>query len=152
MSTLSEKIKILLNNNEMTQKKLAEELHVSESAVQKWVVGRNAPSIFSVKEMSQIFCVPVQNIIMDDIEIPVYVQIDEYLPYSIALRCKENHDSVHRIFDAKLAKGAFLHRFINSVGDKCSAIYLYRREYWWHYREHEARMIRDWNEEYGNDR
>ncbi|MCH4005583.1 MAG: helix-turn-helix domain-containing protein [Eubacterium sp.] len=59
MSTLSEKIKILLNNNEMTQKKLAEELHVSESAVQKWVVGRNAPSIFSIKEMSQIFCVVI---------------------------------------------------------------------------------------------
>ena len=87
-----------------------------------------------------------ENLLDDDYEVPAYYVIDKYLPYSVAARFpKDQCDSKHVLIDACLAKGAILHRFINGGGDACSAIYYGSRGIWWHYRENEARMIKDWN-------
>lgn len=37
MSTVGEKLRILLRDNQMTQKQLATYMNVSESTVQKWI-------------------------------------------------------------------------------------------------------------------
>ena len=152
MSKLSEKIRFLIKYNGMTEKKLAEKLCVCESTVQKWVVGKHTPKLNSIIELSQIFRVPVQTLINDEEEVAAYFQRDQANSDFPVLFSEEYNDSVHEIVDADLAKGALLHRFENSSGDKCSAIYVRKYEVWWHYREHEARMIKDWNEEYRNDR
>lgn len=56
-------------------------------------------------------------------------------------------DSPHEIItDVHLLGGGKLHRFNNAAGDACSAIYVKGEEIWWHYRENEERMIREWNE------
>ena len=131
---LSEKLRLLLERNAWTQARLANELHVVPSTVQKWVVGKNIPPAEVFLELSRIFHVPIENLLNDDMEIPETNEIawqEEYNP-----------------FDIPLASGAKLHRFVNLAGDACSAIYLNQEEIWWHYREHELKMIRAWNEAY----
>ena len=87
----------------------------------------------------------------DDLEIPEYFEIDR-LPGFVFRDHKCWDDSTHIVIDANLACGAMLHRFRNESGEECSGIYRGREEIWWHYREHEARMIRDWNEVHNDNR
>lgn len=144
MSTFNKKLKTLLYNHEMTQKDLAEKMSVSPSTVSKWCSGDNCPSVETIKELSGIFYTPCEVLIEDVFDIPMYFYIDEYIPYSKI----GNGDSPHTIIDADLAGGARLHRFTNRVGDACSAIYVANEERWWHYRDHEAKMVWEWNDCY----
>ena len=48
MSVFNEKLRTLLANREWTHSKLAAVMHVSPSAVQKWVVGKNMPDAETV--------------------------------------------------------------------------------------------------------
>ena len=142
MSTFDEKLKTLLHNYEMTQKDLAERINVSPSTVSKWCSGDNNPSIDTIKDLSKIFYVPCEVLIEDIYEVPTYFYIDKYVPYSKV----GNGDSPHTVIDAALEGNARLHRFTNRVGDACSAIYVAHEERWWHYRNHEAKMIWEWND------
>lgn len=148
MSKLNEKLRVLLKNNEWTQAKLAESLNVSPDAVSSWVRGINTPTIATIKELCQIFSVPIQELTDDDFDIPEFIVIAQYLPYSVREKPKEFQDQEHIIIDANLPHEGTLHRFKNAKGIKCSAIYRAGQEVWWHYREHEAEMIRYWNEVY----
>lgn len=152
MSKLNEKLKTLMSNQEWTQKKLADRMFVSPDAVSSWVRGVNHPSLETVKQFCEIFLVPIQELTDDDVDIPEYYVIDQYLPYSCCHLPKELQDSEHIIIEAYLKDEGRLHRFTNCVGAKCSAIYQAGKEVWWHYREHEARMIRAWNEGCNHDR
>ena len=142
---LNDKIRVLLANNEWSQAKLAELIHVSPDAVSSWVRGINNPTLDTVKQLCDIFFVPIQDMTDDDIEIPVYYKVAEYMPYSEMGKPENLRDSVHKIFDADLAHGGRLHRFKNAVGDECSAIYRGSAEEKWVYREQEASMIYFWN-------
>ena len=147
---LGTKIKTLLSNNDMTQKDLAERMHVQPTTVQKWCSGINSPDIFTIKELCNIFSIPVQDLLNDDFDIVEFYTIDRYLPYSQDRFPVEMQDSEHIIIDANLKRGARLHRFTNCAGDKCSAIYIGSTEKWWDYREGESRMINDWNHMYND--
>ena len=151
MAKLNDKLRILLENQGWTQAKLAKTLHVSPDAVSSWVRGKNTPCIDTIKELCKIFCVDIQELTDDDFDIPEYITIDHYLPDSIANLPEEQQDSEHVIIDAALTSEGLLHRYTNANGDEISAIYRAGQEVWWHYRKHEARMIRDWNEVYKND-
>lgn len=152
MSEFNEKLRVLLHNNEMRQKDLAGRLCVSEDTVQKWVKGSNHPSFETIKDLSRIFCYPIENFADDSIDIPEYYEIDRYLPDEQKLYYPKNmQDSEHILVEAFLADEGILHRFTNCAGDKCSAIYRAHREIWWHYREYEAEMIACWNETYGDE-
>ena len=152
MSKLNEKLRILLANREWTQTKLAKQLFVSPDTVSSWVRGVNHPDLETVKQLCKIFYIPIQDITNDDLDIPEYYEIDRYLPYPICLYPKERQDSIHIILDADLADEGKLHRFNNPAGAKCSAIYRGGQEIWWHYRDHEAKMIHEWNEVHSYDR
>lgn len=148
MSSIGTKLKVLLANREWTQKKLAEMIVISPDAVSSWVRDINTPPLDRLKELSDIFFVSVQDLIDEDFEVPEYFEIDRYLPYSICCYPEDQQDSIHIIYDADLADEGKLHRFNNAGGEPCSAIYRAGKEVWWHYREHEPRMIRDWNKEH----
>ncbi len=152
MSLMNEKLRILLANNEWTQAKLADFLCVSPDTVSSWVRGKNGISIEMLKKICDVFYVPIQDMLNDDLDFFEYVEIDCYLPFRFYDLPEEYRDSEHVIYEAGLANEGKLHRFTNHGGALCSAIYRGRQEVWWHYREHEARMIHDWNKEYGNDR
>ena len=144
MSVFNEKLRVLLHNQGWTQKELSIRLNVQPTTVQKWCAGKNQPDIKTIKALSAIFCVSYDTLLNDDQDVTIYYIIDRYLPFSQ----RGSGDSEHTIIDADLASNARLHRFTNRGGAECSAIYVCGRERWWHYRDHEARMIRDWNEYY----
>ena len=151
MSKLNEKLRILMANQEWTQKRLAERMFVSPDTVSSWVRGKNHPTLETVKELCEIFCIPIQEMTNDEIDIPEYFALDPWEAYVDYGDLRHPGDSVHTIIDADLAYEGMLHRFTNAAGDECSAIYRGNMEMWWHYREREAQMIRDWNREYDHD-
>lgn len=148
MSSIGEKIRAICHNREWTQKELAMQMQVEPTTVQKWIVGKNMPAVETIKKLCEVLYVPIEELTDDDFDIPEYYVIDRYLPYNIAQRPEEYQDTEHTLIEAYLAQGAILHRFTNAGGEECSAIYLHRKEVWWHYRDKEAQMIRDWNREY----
>lgn len=149
---LNEKIKILLANQEWTQKKLAETLFVSPDAVSSWVRGINNPDLETIKTLCKILCVPIQDMTNDNYDVPRYFEIDRRLDYRECLYPEDYHDSIHIIIDANLADEGLLHRFKNGAGEECSAIYRGNKEIFWHYRDEEARMIYYWNKRQSYDR
>ena len=136
---------------EMTQAELAKLAFVTPDAVHLWVRGKNTPKLDTLKQLSTIFSIPVQDLINDDLDIPEYIVIDHYLPYHLLALPKEDRDSEHTIIDAGLANRGMLHRYTNCVGEKCSAIYRGREECMCHTRDHEAEMISYWNKEFADD-
>ena len=103
MAKFNDKLRILLENQGWTQAKLAEIMKVSPDAVSSWVRGKNTPYIDTFKELCQIFCVTIQELAYDDFDIPEYIEIDHYLPYSVEHLPEEQQDSEHVIIDAALA-------------------------------------------------
>lgn len=52
------------------------------------------------------------------------------------------------VTEVELAGGAHLHRYVNEFDVEISAIYSHddKEEFWWHYRDREEQMVRDWND------
>ena len=63
---LSKKIKKIRNNNKLTQEQFAEKMLVSRTAVSKWEIGACYPSIDSLKYMSKIFNISLDNLLSSD--------------------------------------------------------------------------------------
>ncbi len=53
--TLGQKIKKLRSNRDLTQKELADKLHVSFQTVSKWENGENEPDISTLRELAKLF-------------------------------------------------------------------------------------------------
>lgn len=67
--TFGEKLKKLRSENALTQEQLAEKIFVTRTAVSKWETGEGYPSIDSLKAISNLFNVSVDELISDaDIE------------------------------------------------------------------------------------
>ena len=66
--TLGAKIKKLRTDKGLTQKDLADQVHVTFQTVSKWEKNENEPDISTIKELSKIFNCSVQYLIDDDLE------------------------------------------------------------------------------------
>ena len=55
----NEKLQLLRKDNNMTQEELAEKLYVSRTAVSKWESGKGYPNIDSLKNISRLFSVSI---------------------------------------------------------------------------------------------
>lgn len=67
--TLGEKIKKLRNDNNLTQEQLAEKLYVTRTAVSKWETDKGFPAIDSLKLISNLFGISIDELISDgDVE------------------------------------------------------------------------------------
>lgn len=67
--TFGEKIKKLRNDNQMTQEELAEQLLVTRTAISKWETDKGYPSIDSLKLLSNLFHISIDELISDvDVE------------------------------------------------------------------------------------
>ena len=62
----NEKLQLLRKDNNMTQEELAEKLYVSRTAVSKWESGKGYPNIDSLKNISRLFSVSIDELISDD--------------------------------------------------------------------------------------
>lgn len=67
--TFGEKLKKLRNDNGMTQEQLAEKIFVTRTAISKWETDNGYPSIDSLKTISNLFGISIDNLISDaDVE------------------------------------------------------------------------------------
>ena len=64
--TFGEKIKKLRVASDMSQDELAEKLFVTRTAVSKWETGKGYPSIDSLKLLSDLFRISMDELISDD--------------------------------------------------------------------------------------
>jgi len=63
---LSEKLQQLRKQNNMTQEQLAEKLFVSRTAISKWESGKGYPNIESLKSISKLFSVSIDDLLSGD--------------------------------------------------------------------------------------
>ena len=67
--TFGEKLKKLRNDNQLTQDELAEKIYVTRTAISKWETDKGYPSIDSLKQLSNLFHISIDELISDtDIE------------------------------------------------------------------------------------
>lgn len=61
-----DKLKKLRTENNLTQDQLAERLYVTRAAVSKWETGRGYPNIDSLKQLSNLFGISIDQLIADE--------------------------------------------------------------------------------------
>ncbi len=61
-----DKLKKLRTDNNLTQEELAEKIMVTRTAVSKWETNKGYPSIDSLKELSNLFGISIDELISDD--------------------------------------------------------------------------------------
>lgn len=67
--TFGEKLKKLRNDNGLTQEQLAEKIFVTRTAISKWETNNGYPSIDSLKTISNLFGISIDDLISDaDVE------------------------------------------------------------------------------------
>lgn len=67
--TFGEKLKRLRNDNGLTQEQLAEKIFVTRTAISKWETNNGYPSIDSLKTISNLFGISIDDLISDvDVE------------------------------------------------------------------------------------
>ena len=64
--TFGEKLKKIRCDNELTQEQLAEKIFVTRTAISKWETDRGYPSIDSLKQLSNLFHITIDELISDD--------------------------------------------------------------------------------------
>ena len=78
-----EKLQLLRKKHHLTQEELAEKLYVSRTAVSKWESGRGYPNLESLKCISKLYGVSIDELLSSD--------------ELIELAETENHAAIHRI-------------------------------------------------------
>ncbi len=81
----NEKLQQLRKQNKLTQEQLAEQLYVSRTAVSKWESGKGYPNIESLKCISKLFSVSIDELLSSD--------------ELIILAETENHSNVNKIYN-----------------------------------------------------
>lgn len=67
--TFGEKLKQLRKDNNLTQEDLAEKLYVTRTAIYKWETGKGFPAIDSLKSISVLFQVSIDDLVSEgDVE------------------------------------------------------------------------------------
>jgi transcriptional regulator with XRE-family HTH domain len=75
--SISEKIKQCRKQKNLTQKDLADELHLSRKTISGWENGRGYPDIKSITQLSDIFGISVDDLLRDDNLLEHYAEQDK---------------------------------------------------------------------------
>ena len=104
MMEFNEKLQELRKKKGLTQEELAERLYVSRTAISKWESGRGYPNIESLKAISKIFSVTIDELLSGD-EVLTIAEEDR--------KQKETHfrDLVFGLLDCSVAMFFFLPLF-----------------------------------------
>lgn len=114
----SEKLQQLRNQKEWTQEELGERLFVSRTAVSKWESGRGCPSIDSLKAISKLFSVSIDDLLSGD-EL-VSIAENEQKEKSNTMR-----GIVFGVLDCMVVLMFFIPIFGQPVGDRVITVPLY---------------------------
>lgn len=80
----NEKLQQLRKQNDLTQEQLAEKLYVSRTAISKWESGKGYPNIDSLKSISKLFSVSIDDLLSGE--------------ELISLAEDENHSNINKIY------------------------------------------------------
>ena len=78
--TLGQKIKKLRNDKGLTQKDLADQVHVTFQTVSKWEKDENEPDVSTLREIAKLFGVTVDYLINEDEEVATQEEVEEEAP------------------------------------------------------------------------
>ena len=78
--TLGQKIKKLRNDKGLTQKDLADQVHVTFQTVSKWEKDENEPDVSTLREIAKLFGVTVDYLINEDEEVDTQEEKEEEPP------------------------------------------------------------------------
>lgn len=88
-----DKIKYLRELNNMTQEEFSQKVHVTRTAVSKWENGKGYPSLDSLKDISVLFNVSIDDLISEDQDVSFFININNKTNSSVgekirfALKC-----------------------------------------------------------------
>lgn len=119
----SEKLQELRKSKNMTQEELAESLFVSRAAVSKWESGRGLPNIDSLKAISTLFGVTVDDLLSGE-EILLAAQ-DEKRERAHSLR-----SSLYGLFDVMHLSFFFLPLFGKRIGSTVQTVSVFALSSW----------------------
>ena len=115
---LNEKLQELRKSKGMTQEELAEVLYVSRTAISKWESGRGTPSIESLKQISALFSVSIDDLL--SAEKVLFLAEQEHKV------CQQNQIHLwNGIIDICSAGLIFLPLYPNVVGQTVCAVNLF---------------------------
>ncbi len=115
---LNEKILHLRKSNNLTQEQLAEQLYVSRTAVSKWESGKGYPNIESLKGLSKIFGVSIDELLSNEELLTIAEKENR-----ANLRCLSN--LIYGILDIMTLAFLFLPFYGQSQGDHIQGVNLF---------------------------
>jgi len=62
-------LKALRKEKEMTQKQVADQMHISDKTISKWERGMGCPDVSLLRELSELFEVNIEKILLGDLEL-----------------------------------------------------------------------------------
>jgi DNA-binding XRE family transcriptional regulator/desulfoferrodoxin (superoxide reductase-like protein) len=62
-------LKALRNEKEMTQKQVADRMHISDKTISKWERGLGCPDVSLLRELSELFGVNIEKILIGELEL-----------------------------------------------------------------------------------
>ena len=92
--TLGQKMRKLRNDKNLTQKDLADQLHVTFQTVSKWENDENEPDVSTIKELAKIFGCSIDYLLSEDDKVPeVEEHKEEPIPVTktVVIHQKEMH-------------------------------------------------------------
>lgn len=112
-----EKLQRLRKEKGFTQEQLAKNLHVSRTAISKWESGRGYPSIDSLKEISKLFALSIDDLLSGE-ELIIIAEADN------CQKTRGQRDLVFGILDCMLALFFFLPFFGQEDGNMVRSVSL----------------------------
>ena len=107
----SKKIQELRNKNKLTQEQFAEKLYVSRTAVSKWESGKGYPSIDSLKDISKIFNVSIDELLSNE-------EIIDIAKNENTSNIEKINNLVYGLLDIMIILFIFLPLYGQKIGEK----------------------------------
>ena len=107
----SKKIQELRNKNKLTQEQFAEKLYVSRTAVSKWESGKGYPSIDSLKYISKIFNVSIDELLSNE-------EIIDIAKNENTSNIEKINNLVYGLLDIMIILFIFLPLYGQKIGEK----------------------------------
>ncbi len=108
-----DKLQALRKQKQLTQEELAQELFVSRTAISKWESGRGMPSIDSLKEISRLFEISIDDLLSSE-------ELMEAAENQVQEKTKNICNLVLGIMDCMM----FLLLFLPLFGERSGEVYL----------------------------
>ena len=110
-----EKMQNLRSKNNLTQEQLSEKLYVSRTAISKWESGKGYPNIDTLKDISKLFNVTIDDLLSSD-------EIINIAKEEQKINAKKTNNFVYGLLDVVSILFIFLPIYANKVNNFISSV------------------------------